>query len=217
MLTTQRRDRRVRRQTRLVLESLHDRLVLSAGASSAAAEAVVHHPAADHSLLQQNDHDTRRREVIGHGSPATLPLNVAAGLRLLFREYKEQGGGSRFAPSPTTDRPLQIIGTRVAVLIKVAFPPALDSYVPRLRALRAGCHPHYPGLRPRRRHAADRQAAGRSAARGKSVAGSPVKPEIAPSRHASIGLLRRVTEAAPISTRPMPVAITISHSPGLFH
>ncbi len=135
MLTTQRRDRRVRRQTRLVLESLHDRLVLSAGALSAAAEAVVHHPAADHSLLQQNDHHTRRREVIGHGSPATLPLNVAAGLRLLFREYKEQGGGSRFAPSPTTDRPLQIIGTRVAVLIKVAFPPALDSYVPRLRAL----------------------------------------------------------------------------------
>ncbi len=95
----------------------------------------MHHPAADHSLLQQNDHQTRRRGVIGYGSPATLPLNVAAGLRLLFREYKEQSGGSRFAPSPTTGRPLQIIDTRVAVLIKVAFPPALDSYVPRLRAL----------------------------------------------------------------------------------
>ena len=155
----------------------------------------MHHPAADHSLLQQNDHQTRRREVIGYGSPATLPLNVAAGLRLLFREYKEQGGGSRFAPSPTTGRPLQIIDTRVAVLIKVAFPPALDSYVPRLRV------PAWMSSAPSRTTAWSKARCGSPscrpycAARGESVAGSPVELEIAPSRHASIGLLRRVRPA----------------------
>ena len=129
MFTTQRRDRRVRRQIRFLLESLDNRLVLSAGAGGAAAEAVVHHPVADHA----HAHHTRRQEVLGHGLPATLPLNVSPELRLLFREYKEQGG-SRSAPSQPGGRPLQVSGTRVAVLLKVAFPPALDAYLPNLRA-----------------------------------------------------------------------------------
>ena len=134
MLTTHRHDRRVRRQTRFLLESLDDRLVLSVGAWSAAAEAVVQHPGANHAQLHQYDHHTRRGKVPGHGSPATLPPNVSPALRSLFREYKEQGGSSRFAPSATTGRPLLINGTKVAVIIKVAFPPALDAYLPRLRA-----------------------------------------------------------------------------------
>ena len=129
MLTTHPRDRRVRRQARFLLESLDDRLVLSGGAGGAAAEAVVQHPGADHA----HAHHTRRQEVLGHGLPATLPLNVSPELRLLFREYKEQGG-SRSAPSQPGGRPLQVSGTRVGVLIKVAFPPALDAYLPRLQA-----------------------------------------------------------------------------------
>jgi hypothetical protein len=127
MFITQRRDRRVRRQTRFLLESLDNRLVLSAGAGGAAAEAVVHHPVAAHT------HHTRRQEVLGHGLPATLPLNVSPELRLLYREYKEQGG-SPSAPRQPGGRPLEVSGTRVAVLIKVAFPPALDAYLPNLRA-----------------------------------------------------------------------------------
>jgi hypothetical protein len=131
MLTTQRHDRRVRRQAGFLLESLDDRLVLSGGARGAAAEAVVHDHAANHAPL---DHHSRRREVLGHGSPAALPANLSAALRSLYREYQDQGGGSRFTPSLPGGRPLPIRGSRVAVRIKVAFPPALGAY---LRALRA--------------------------------------------------------------------------------
>jgi hypothetical protein len=124
MFTTQRHDRRVRRQTRFLVESLDDRLVLSGGALSAAADAVVHHAVVEDAQLHQHDQNNRPREVLGRGLPARLPLNVSRPLRLLFREDEEQGGG----------RSLQINGARVAVIIKVAFPPALDSYLPRLRA-----------------------------------------------------------------------------------
>ena len=48
MLTTQRHDRRVRRQAGLLLESLDDRLLLSGGARGATAEALVHHQPANH-------------------------------------------------------------------------------------------------------------------------------------------------------------------------
>jgi hypothetical protein len=132
MLTTQRRDRRVCRRARFLLESLDDRLVLSAGAGGAAAEAVVHHQAADHAHL---DHHSRRREVLGHGSHAVLPLNVSPGLRLLYREYENQGGGNRFTPGLPRGRPLEVVGgRRVAVLIKAAFPPALGAYLRDFRA-----------------------------------------------------------------------------------
>ena len=127
MLSTQRRDRRIRRQARFRLESLDDRLVLSAGAGGAAAEAVVHHPVAD------DAHHTRRPDVLGHGAPAVLRADVSPALRSLYREYKDRGRGSRFTPGQSRGRPLQISGTRVAVLIKVAFPPALDAFVTRLR------------------------------------------------------------------------------------
>jgi hypothetical protein len=136
MVTTRQHDRRVRRQARFLLESLDDRLVLSAG-GSATAEAVVHHPVANYDHYVQphvNGHYTRRRKVLGHGSPATLPANVSAALRSLYREYKDQGGGSGSALGLPGGKPLQINGARVAVLIKVAFPPALDAYLPHLRA-----------------------------------------------------------------------------------
>ena len=113
MLTTQRHDR----QARFLLESLDDRLVLSAGA---AAGAVVHHPVANHA------HHKLRPEVLGHEARALLPANVSAALRSLYREYKDQGGGSHFAPA--------LSGTRVAVLIKVDFPPAFDAVLRQLRA-----------------------------------------------------------------------------------
>lgn len=128
MLTNPRHDRRVHRQTQFFLESLDARLVLSAGPLSAVAEAVVHHPAAD--LVHRN----RRRKDIDHRLPFTLPLNVALPLRSLYREFREEGGARHFAPSPTSVTPLVVSGTSVAVLIKVAFPPALDAYVRRLRA-----------------------------------------------------------------------------------
>jgi hypothetical protein len=131
MLTTQRHDRRVRRQARFLLESLDDRLVLSAGARGAAAEAVVHHQAADHAHLY---HHSRRREVLGHGLPAALPASLSAALRSLYRQYEDQGGGSRFTPSLPGGRPLPIRGSRVAVRIKVAFPPTLGANLRDLRA-----------------------------------------------------------------------------------
>jgi hypothetical protein len=131
MLTTQRHDQRVRRQAGLLLESLDDRLALSAGARGAAAEALVHNQSADQAQL---GHLNRRREVLGRGSPAVLPLNVSPGLRLLHREFVDQGDGSHFTPSLPGGRPLLIRGSRVAVLIKVAFPPALGAYLRDLRA-----------------------------------------------------------------------------------
>jgi hypothetical protein len=126
MLTTQRHDWRVRRQARFLLESLDDRLVLSAGAGGAAA--AVHSPAANHA------HHTRQREVLGHGSPAVVPANVSPALRSLYREYVDLGGGNRFTPGQPGGRPLEIRGTRVAVLIKVGFPPALGADLHHLRA-----------------------------------------------------------------------------------
>jgi hypothetical protein len=131
MLTTQRHDRRVRRPARFLLESLDDRLALSAGASGAAAEAVVHHQAADHANLY---HHSRPREVLGHGSPAALPANLSAALRSLYREYEAQGGGSHFTPTLPGGGPLPIRDSRVAVRIKVAFPSALGGYLRDLRA-----------------------------------------------------------------------------------
>jgi hypothetical protein len=122
MLTTHRHDRRAR----FLLESLDDRLVLSAGAGGAAAEAVVHHPVADH------PHHARRRAALWHGSPAMLTANVSAALRSLYRQYEDRGG-SRFAPGPPGGGPHLNSSTKIAVLVKVAFPPALDAYLPDLR------------------------------------------------------------------------------------
>jgi hypothetical protein len=106
MLTTQRHDRRVRRQAGLLLEPLDDRLLLSGGARGATAEALVH----------------------------DLPANVSGALRSLYREYKDQVGDSRSTPSLPGGELLSIRGLRVAVRIKVAFPPALGSYLNDLRA-----------------------------------------------------------------------------------
>jgi hypothetical protein len=119
MLTTQRHDR----QARFLLESLDDRLVLSAGAA-----AVVHHPAANEA------HHTRRPEVLGHEARAMLPANVSAALQSLYREYEDQGGGRHLAPARSGATPLQVSGNRVAVLIKVDFPPAFDAVLRHLRA-----------------------------------------------------------------------------------
>jgi hypothetical protein len=121
MLTTQRHDRRVRRLAGLRLECLDDRLLLSGGARGATAEAVVHYqPASD----AHRYHHIRPREVLRDGSPAALPANFSAALRLLYSEYEDQGGDSLLA----------IRGARVAVRIKVAFPPALGAYLRDLRA-----------------------------------------------------------------------------------
>ena len=61
MLTTQRHDRRVRRQAGLLLESLDDRLLLSGGAPGATAEAVcmINRPA-----TRNRDHHISPREVL---------------------------------------------------------------------------------------------------------------------------------------------------------
>jgi hypothetical protein len=131
MLTNQRHDRRVRRQAEYLLESLDDRLVLSAGARSAAADVVLHDQAANHTHLYRN---SRSGEVPGHGSPPVTPANLSIALRSLYREYEDQGGGSHFTPSLPGGRPLLIRGSRVGVLIKVAFPPALGADVRALRA-----------------------------------------------------------------------------------
>jgi hypothetical protein len=120
MLTTHRHDRRGRRQAGLLLESLDDRLLLSGGARGATAEAVVQYqPASD----THRYHHIGPREVLRDGSPAALPANFSAALRLLYREYEDQGG----------DSVLPIRGARVAVRIKVAFPPALGAYLGDLR------------------------------------------------------------------------------------
>jgi hypothetical protein len=120
MLTTHRHDRRGRRQAGLLLESLDDRLLLSGGARGATAEAVVHYQPASHARLY---HQISPHEVLRDGSPAALPATFSAALRLLYREYEDQRGDSL----------LPIRGSRVAVLIKVAFPPALGAYLGDLR------------------------------------------------------------------------------------
>jgi hypothetical protein len=120
MLTTHRHDRRGRRQAGLLLESLDDRLLLSGGARGATAETIVHHQPASHA---HRDHYISPPEHLRDGSPAALPANFSAPLRLLYREYEDQGGDSL----------LPIRGSRVAVQIKVAFPPALGAYLGALR------------------------------------------------------------------------------------
>jgi hypothetical protein len=119
MLTTHRDNRRDRRQAELLLESLDDRLLLSGGVPGATAEAVVHYEPASHA---QVCHNISPREDLRHGAPAALPANVSAGLRLLYREYEDQRGASLLRIRP-----------RVAVRIKVAFPPALGAYLGALR------------------------------------------------------------------------------------
>ena len=131
MLTTQRHDRRVRRQAGLLLESLDDRLLLSWGARGATAEALVHYQPANHA---HRYHHISPREVLGDRSPAALPANVSAALRSLYREYEDQVRDSRSTPSLPGDGLLSIRGSRVAVRIKVAFPPALGAYLRDLRA-----------------------------------------------------------------------------------
>jgi len=124
MLNTQRHDRRVRRQAGILLESLDDRLLLSGGAEGATAAAVVHYqPARD----AHRDHRISPREVLRDGSPAALSGYFAPALRLLYREYESPGGHSPVITSPPVDG-LLISGSRVAVAIKVAFPPALGGY-----------------------------------------------------------------------------------------
>jgi hypothetical protein len=124
MFTTQRHDRRVRRQAGLLLESLDDRLLLSWGAPGATVEALVHHEPANHA--RGYDH-IGPREVLRDRSPAPLPGNVSGALRSLYGEYEDQVHNSLSTPG--------LPGSfRVAVRIKVAFPPALGAYVLDLRA-----------------------------------------------------------------------------------
>jgi hypothetical protein len=52
---------------------------------------------------------------------------------LLYREYEGPGGHSRVITSPPVGG-LLISGSRVAVIIKVAFPSALSGYMRDLRA-----------------------------------------------------------------------------------
>ncbi len=80
----------------------------------------MHYQTAGHAQLY---HDSSPREDLRHGLPAALPANVSPALRLLYREYEDQG----------RDRFLVIPSSRVAVRIKVAFPPALGAYVGALR------------------------------------------------------------------------------------
>jgi hypothetical protein len=137
MLSTERRDRRARRQARLHLESLEDRLALSAGAGGATAGAVVHHPGAHHAHhahLHRHAHHTRRGEAPGPGSAATPPANVSAALQSLYQEYEGQGGGNHFTPGLPSDRQLQISGTGVAVQLKMAAPGDFNAFLAELQA-----------------------------------------------------------------------------------
>jgi len=124
MFSTERRDRRVRRQAGLLLESLDDRRLLSGGARGAVAEALVISQSAT------DAHSISPREVLLDRSPAALPADVSAPLRSLYHEFKDQVRDS----GSTGNGLLAIRDTRVAVRIKVAFPPALGAYVSELRA-----------------------------------------------------------------------------------
>jgi hypothetical protein len=131
MSTTQRRDRRICRHARFHLESLDGRLVLSAGAGGAAAEAAVHPQVAHHTRHAAHHahhaaHHARHSNLGAGGgvSPAQgpsgpLPANVAAALQSLYQEYESQGGGDHFTPGLPSDRLLQISGTSVAVSLKL--------------------------------------------------------------------------------------------------
>jgi hypothetical protein len=146
MLTTRRRDRRTRRQARFHLESLDDRVVLSAGARGAAAEAAVHHEMAGHARhaarhahhkvhhARHANHGAAGQGPVVHGSSATLPANVSAALQSLYQEYENQGGGSSFKPSLPSDRLLQISGTSVGVQLKMASSGDFNTFVSDLQA-----------------------------------------------------------------------------------
>ncbi len=131
MMTTQRRDRRVHRQAALPLESLDDRLLLSGGAAGTTAAALVHNQPANDA---KRDHDISVREVLGDRSPAALPANISAPLRSVYREYEDMVRESRSTPNVSGDGLPSIRSSRVAVQIKVAFPPALGAYLRDLSA-----------------------------------------------------------------------------------
>ncbi len=131
MFTTQRRLRRARRQAGPLLESLDDRRLLSGGAPGAMFEALVHHQPANQP--RGNDH-IGLREVLSDRSPAPLPGNVSAALRSLYREYEDEVVDSRSTPGLAAVGLPPISSLRVAVRIKVAFPPALGAYLLELRA-----------------------------------------------------------------------------------
>lgn len=124
MLNTQRHDRRVRRQAGLFLESLDDRLLLSGGAPGAAAAAVGHYEVANDA---RGDHRISPSEVPSDGSPAGLSLYFARPIRLLYREYQGPDGHALVITSPPVQG-LLISGSRVAVVVKVAYPPALGGF-----------------------------------------------------------------------------------------
>ena len=92
------------------------------------------------------------------------------------------------APRPGLpgDGLLPIRGFRVAVRIKVAFPPALGAYLLDLRADGLQVIRTVPAYGMAEGTAADRQVAGRSAARGARVARFPAYQKVNPSRYASI-------------------------------
>jgi hypothetical protein len=124
MLNVQRHDQRARRQAELVLESLDDRLLLSGGAPSPTATAAGHYQPADDA---NRDQRISPREVPRDGSPAGLSLYFARALRVLYREYEDPGGHTLVITSPPV-KGLSISGSRVAVVVKVAFPPALGGF-----------------------------------------------------------------------------------------
>jgi hypothetical protein len=131
MLTTQRHDLRVRRRAGLLLECLDDRLLLSWGARGATAEALVQHQPANQT---HPDHHISPREALAERSPVALPANVSEPLRSLYRAYEDQVRESQSTPGLSGDGFLSIRDFRVAVRIKVAFPPALGAYLHDLRA-----------------------------------------------------------------------------------
>jgi hypothetical protein len=134
MFTIQRHDQRVHRQTRLLLESLDDRLVLSTDGGGMA-EAVVPRPVAQDTQFHQPAQHAESRERLGHKLSASLPLNVSPVLQALYRGYRARDDVIPVThPRKQNGGPLEIRGKRVAVLIKVAFPSALYGDLPRLRA-----------------------------------------------------------------------------------
>ena len=92
------------------MESLDDRVLLSGGAQAATAQ------------------------VLGDRPPSPLPINLSLPLRSVYREHADQVRDSGSTPGQPGDALVSIRGVRVAVRIKVAFPPALDAYVRDLRA-----------------------------------------------------------------------------------